>query len=281
MCLKETQPQDQGVRRNAVLELEDGSTFPGFTFGASESVAGEVVFQTGMVGYPESLTDPSYRRQILVLTYPLVGNYGVPTKETWQEWAESSRIWAAALVVGELCSHPSHWSSSRSLGAWMAEEGVPGLQGVDTRELTKRIREKGTMLGRIVVQEDGSNKPEWLDPNTMNLVQEVSTKDVQTFNPSGSPRICAVDCGLKMNQVRCLTSRGARVEVVPWDHKLDASQFDALFLSNGPGDPQTCKKTVDSIRGVLSSSPSKPVFGICLGHQLLAVAAGCDTYKLK
>ena len=237
-----------------------------------------------MVGYPESLTDPSYRRQLLVLTYPMVGNYGVPennTKEELEGWAESSRIWAGGLVVGEHCETPSHWASGRTLGEWLQEEGVPGIEGVDTRALTKIIREKGTMLGKIVMDGDVAETIESVDPNTMNLVAEVSVKAVKTFNPSGSPRICAVDCGLKLNQMRCLVERGARVDVVPWDYKLEMKEYDGLFLTNGPGDPQTCKATVDQIRRVMASPQPKPIFGICLGHQLLAVAAGCETYKLK
>ena len=237
-----------------------------------------------MVGYPESLTDPSYRRQLLVLTYPMVGNYGVPlnnTKEELDGWAESGRIWAGGLVVGEHCETPSHWASGRTLGEWMKEEGIPGIEGVDTRALTKIIREKGSMLGKIIMDGDVAETIESVDPNTMNLVAEVSVKTVKTFNPSGSPRICAVDCGLKLNQIRCLLGRGARVDVVPWDYKLDMKDYDGLFLSNGPGDPQTCKTTVDQIRAVISSPQPKPIFGICLGHQLLAVAAGCETYKLK
>ena len=242
------------------------------------------MFQTGMVGYPESLTDPSYRRQLLVLTYPMVGNYGVPHASPQGDlngWAESGRIWAGALVVGEHCETPSHWASGRTLGDWLREEGVPGIEGVDTRALTKIIREKGTMLGRIIMEGDDINTVESFDPNTMNLVEEVSVKSVKTYNPSGSPRICAVDCGLKLNQIRCLVGRGAKVDVVPWDHKLDMREYDGLFLSNGPGDPQTCKATVDQIQNVMKEDKPKPIFGICLGHQLLAVAAGCQTYKLK
>eukprot|EP00092_Neocalanus_flemingeri_P024222 GFUD01026270.1.p1 GENE.GFUD01026270.1~~GFUD01026270.1.p1 ORF type:complete len:2226 (-),score=685.36 GFUD01026270.1:76-6753(-) len=282
MCLNSGEMDTD--RKKATLVLEDGTTFSGFSFGAETSIGGEIVFQTGMVGYPESLTDPSYRRQLLVLTYPMVGNYGVPlnnTKEELEGWAESGRIWAGALVVGEHCEMPSHWASGRTLGKWLKEEGVPGIEGVDTRALTKIIREKGTMLGKIVMDGDMEKEVESVDPNTMNLVDEVSVKTVKTYNQSGSPRICAVDCGLKLNQIRCLVGRGARVDIVPWDHKLDMKEYDGLFLTNGPGDPQTCQATVDQIRLVMNQPNPKPIFGICLGHQLLAVAAGCETYKLK
>ena len=165
---------------------------------------------------------------------------------------------------------PSHWASGRTLGVWLKEEGVPGIEGVDTRALTKIIREKGTMLGKVVMDGDVAETIESVDPNTMNLVAEVSVKSVKTYNPSRSPRICAVDCGLKLNQIRCLVGRGARVDIVPWDHKLDMKVYDGLFLTNGPGDPL-----------VMSQPTLKPIFGICLRHQLLAVAARCETYKLK
>uniref|UniRef100_A0A8D2JBK0 Multifunctional protein CAD n=1 Tax=Varanus komodoensis TaxID=61221 RepID=A0A8D2JBK0_VARKO len=243
------------------------------------------VFQTGMVGYPEALTDPSYTSQILVLTYPLVGNYGVPPEELDQyglsRWFESSCIRVAALIVGECSRHPSHWSATRSLDQWLKEEGIPGLEGVDTRALTKRIREKGTLLGRLVP--DGAPDSPWPfeDPNERHLVKEVSLQEPRLFNPGGSVRITAVDCGLKYNQIRCLCERGAAVTVVPWDHPLDSADFDGLFISNGPGDPRSCQATIANLRRILELPTPKPVFGICLGHQLLALAVGAKTYKMK
>ncbi|KAG8277031.1 hypothetical protein J6590_051932 [Homalodisca vitripennis] len=269
------------------LVLEDGTVLTGYNFGASKPIDGEVVFQTGMVGYPESLTDPSYHAQILVLTYPLIGNYGVPSDEKDEfelpRWFESHRIWAAGLVVAEVCDTPSHWQQSRTLPQWLAEQGVPGVSGVDTRELTKKLRERGSMLGKIVMGTVVLPSPTaslaFNDPNIRNLVAEVSIKEPKTHNVGGSPRICAVDCGLKYNQVRCLVKRGARVDLVPWNHPLDVAQFDGLFISNGPGDPSRCAETVDNIRAVMRAG--KPVFGICLGHQLLSSAAGCKTFKMK
>ncbi|XP_069989210.1 multifunctional protein CAD isoform X7 [Penaeus vannamei] len=271
------------TEQRATLVLEDGSSFPGFVFGAPVSFAGEVVFQTGMVGYPEALTDPSYSGQVLVLTYPLVGNYGVPDTTAvdplgLSKWLESSKIWAGGLVVGEVCSEPSHWSSVNTLHQWLLGEGVPGIHGIDTRSLTKKIREHGSLLGKIVVE--GGEDPPLSDPNKVNLVDRVSIKEPRVFNPDGDVRIMAVDCGLKYNQIRCLVKRGAKVTLVPWNHILDSAQYDGLFLSNGPGDPQMCKQTVEQLRSVLASS-TKPIFGICLGHQLLSVAAGCSTYKMK
>lgn len=197
----------------ATLILEDGEKFRGRLFGANASVSGEVVFQTGMVGYPEALTDPSYRCQLLTLTYPLIGNYGVPDDKEGEfglsRWFESSKIHAAALIIGELSEDPSHWSSVKSLDQWLKEHGIPGLQGIDTRCLTKKIREKGTMLGKLVVDGTAEDSVPFDNPDQRNLVQEVSMKEPKVFNPSGSLRITAVDCGIKYNQIRCLAQRGA------------------------------------------------------------------------
>ncbi|CAL7950785.1 unnamed protein product [Xylocopa violacea] len=278
------------VSKPAYLLLEDGSVFPGRHFGAERPVDGEIVFQTGMVGYPESLTDPSYHGQILVLTYPLIGNYGVFSDEVDQHnipyWFESYRIWAAALVVGEICETPSHWRQTRTLSEWMREQSIPGIHEVDTRALTKIIRERGTILGRIVFDPPGgcplpSLIPPITDPNRWNLVAEVVQSRQTSYNPAGYPRICVVDCGLKYNQLRCLISQGARVDVVPWDYDLNEADYDGLFLSNGPGDPSKCETTIDNIRSILQSKTTKPIFGICLGHQLLCLAAGCTTYKMN
>lgn len=267
------------------LVLQDGAVIRGRPFGAARSAAGEVVFQTGMVGYPEALTDPSYKSQILVLTYPLIGNYGVPQDEPDQyglsRWFESSKIHVSALIVGECSQIPSHWSAVRSLDQWLKEQNIPGLEGVDTRALTKRIREKGALLGRLVLDGAQERNVPFEDPNKRHLVREVSVKEPRVFNPSGSVRITAVDCGLKFNQIRCLCQRGAAVTVVPWDHPLDSAEFDGLFISNGPGDPLSCSQTIASLRRLLAEPQPKPVFGICLGHQLLALAIGAQTYKMK
>uniref|UniRef100_A0A9J7ZDJ3 Multifunctional protein CAD n=1 Tax=Cyprinus carpio carpio TaxID=630221 RepID=A0A9J7ZDJ3_CYPCA len=269
----------------ASLVLEDGTTFKGRLFGSVSSVSGEVVFQTGMVGYPEALTDPSYKSQILTLTYPLIGNYGVPEDEDGEfglsKWFESSKIHAAALIVGELSENPSHWSSAKSLDQWLREQGIPGLEGVDTRCLTKKIREKGTMLGKLVVEGTSASDVPFDNPDTRNLVKEVSMKEPKVFNPEGTLRITAIDCGIKYNQIRCLCQRGARVTVVPWDYPLDSNEFDGLFISNGPGNPEYCKETVENIRKVACVENPKPVFGICLGHQLLSLVIGAKTYKMK
>ncbi|XP_066450456.1 multifunctional protein CAD isoform X2 [Eleutherodactylus coqui] len=269
----------------AELILQDGSRFTGRMFGAGVPVSGEVVFQTGMVGYPEALTDPSYKSQILVLTYPLVGNYGIPQDEVDEfglsKWFESARIHAAGLIVGECSDNPSHWSCAKSLDQWLTEQGIPGLQGVDTRALTKKIRETGTMLGKLVPQGTDEQQVPYDDPEKRNLVTEVSLKEPRVFNPGGALKIAALDCGLKYNQIRCLCQRGAEVTVLPWDAPINSADFDGLFLSNGPGDPVYCRQSVLNIQRFMGQENPKPVFGICLGHQILSLVIGAKTYKMK
>lgn len=265
----------------ARLVLEDGSEFRGFSFGAPHSVSGEVVFSTAMTGYPESLTDPSYAGQILVLTFPLVGNYGVPSHEEIQ-WGipanfESENIHVKALVVSDYSFEHSHWNSVESLAQWLTRENVPAIFGVDTREITKIIRERGVMLGKIVV--DGTAEPaEFVDYNKTNLVAEVSCKEIKEYG-DGDLRIVMVDCGLKYNIMRCLLKRGAKVVRVPWDYDFSTMDYDGVMISNGPGDPAILDVVVENIKRGLDKG--KPLFGICLGNQLLARAAGASTYKMK
>ncbi|KFB52100.1 AGAP000300-PA-like protein [Anopheles sinensis] len=275
--------------KTASLVLEDGTILHGHPFGATGDVDGEVVFQTGMVGYPESMTDPSYHGQILVLTYPLIGNYGIPDADLdecglMRHFESNNRIWTAGLVVGEICEEPSHWRSKLTLSEWMAKHGVPGISGIDTRALTKKIREHGTVLGKIVQSRVETIAGfSFKNQNLRNLVKEVSLAQPMTYNESGSPRICAIDCGLKLNQVRCFVQRGARVDVMPWNARPNPADYDGLFLSNGPGDPEMCREVVDNLQWVLQDSGDtiKPIFGICLGHQILATAAGCRTFKMR
>ena len=263
------------------LVLEDGSLFSGSRFGAVKSVAGEVVFNTGMTGYPESLTDPSYRGQILVLTYPLIGNYGVPKPQRDThgilENFESERIQVTGLIVADYSAEYSHWSAVRSLGDWLQEQGVPGIFGVDTRALTKQLREKGVMLGKMLV-DDTVDTIRFEDPNERNLVSEVSTAKPVTYG-SGRHKIVLVDCGMKNAILRSLLRFDTTVRVVPWDYDFTDEGFDGLFISNGPGDPKQCTEMIEHVRQAMENK--KPVFGICLGNQILALAAGADTYKLK
>ncbi|CAH8553089.1 unnamed protein product [Schistosoma haematobium] len=268
------------------LVLEDGSVFNGFLYGAKIPQSGEVVFQTGMVGYVESLTDPSYHSQLLVLTYPSIGNYGVPSPDDVDEcglprWFESRQIYAKGLIVSELCEEFSHFSAVKSLSHWLYESGVTCISGIDTRSLTLKLRQHGTLLGKIIPLSLRPETLDWIDPAKNNLVSEVSRTDIKVFNPHGDVHIAALDCGMKFNQIRCFVKRGAKVTVLPWSSDLTKTEtnYDALFISNGPGDPIQCKGIIDQIRGWMTTK--KPLFGICLGHQLVALACGFKTYKMK
>lgn len=253
----------------AGLVLEDGATFAGRLHGAPRPVAGEVVFNTGMVGYPEALTDPSYRGQILTLTYPLVGNYGVPPA------FESSRIQASALVVSELAEEYSHAEAEKSLPAWLEEQGIPCLSGIDTRALTQHLRSRGAMRGKVIF--DGAAIP-FADSDERDLVAEVGPGGRAVYE--GGPRtVLLVDCGCKASILAALRRRGLTVIRVPADYDFLAEDFDALLVSNGPGDPMRCRATIGHLRRALALG--KPILGICLGHQLMALAAGARTYKLK
>lgn len=298
----------------AKLILEDGTEFVGRSFGHAAPTTGEVVFNTAMTGYPESLTDPSYAGQILVTTFPLIGNYGVPDSGVGPDglplFMESDRIHAKAIVVADYSEQYSHWNAKESLASWLKREKVPGITGIDTRRLTKVLREHGVMMGRIEM--DGSvcrcttatNEKE--DYGSINWVEKVSCKEVITYKPTAAarsssagllpagrknstlytlnsklPRVVLVDCGVKANIIRCLIRRGIEVVRVPWDYDFNQLEFDGLFLANGPGDPERCGKTVANIQKFMANEAVRPCMGICLGNQLLARAAGAKTYKLK
>lgn len=266
-------------RFNARLFLEDGSVFKGTPFGAAKAAAGEVVFSTGMVGYPESLTDPSYKGQILVLTYPLIGNYGVP-KPVYENGLyknfESERVHVSALIVSSYSQHYSHWAAVKSLGEWLNGEGVPAITGIDTRALTQKLREKGTMLGRT---ELNGKKSSFHDPNKENLVEMVSGREIEY--KSGKKKVLLFDCGVKNGIIRSLLERKLSVKRVPWDFEPWKGEldFDAAVISNGPGDPKMAGKTIESVKWLLKQE--RPVLGICLGNQIIALASGADTFKLK
>ena len=261
------------------LYLEDGAIFEGRPCGFSGSVSGEVVFNTGMVGYPESLTDPSYKGQILVFTYPLIGNYGVPNNSTYCEGLnvafESDKIQVAGLIVVEVSTQHNHWNAALSLPHWLAEQQVPALSGIDVRALTKSLREKGTLLGNICVQDE---RLEFRDPNRENLVSQVSVKEPKIYS-GGKKRVVVIDCGCKNSIIKSLMNRGVSVIRVPWDYNFLSEKFDGVLISNGPGDPKVCAETILHARKVMEKG--YPIFGICLGHQILALAAGGNTYKLK
>ena len=294
--------------RNVTLILDDGSRFSGKSFGYEKPVAGEVVFNTAMTGYPESLTDPSYAGQLMTLTYPLVGNYGVPPftieADGIPTFMESAKIHAEAIIVADYSEEYSHWNAKESLAEWLKREQIPGITGIDTRALTKKLREHGVMMGRIVFEEVESGELKVESYEDINYVDRVSCKDIivyaggesyaysidtptaelnsqlSTFNSQQKKRVVLVDCGVKANIIRCLLKRGVEVIRVPWDYDFNGLEFDGLFISNGPGDPDTCDAAVQNIRKAMQNE-KLPIFGICMGNQLLAKAGGASVYKLK
>ena len=299
--------KDMRNRKKAILILEDGSQFEGWSFGAEKEVAGEVVFNTAMTGYPESLTDPSYAGQLMVLTYPLVGNYGVPPFTIMDNglpvYMESEKIHVEAMIVSDYSEEYSHWNACESLESWLVREGIPGVTGIDTRALTKKIRERGVMMGRIVFE--GMDKGQWEMENygDINYVDRVSCKEIIIYENNASrsfpvdtpvdeincqlsidncqsrKRVVLLDCGVKANIIRSLLKRDLTVVRVPWNYDFNGLDYDGLFLSNGPGDPDTCEAAVRNIREALQGD--RPICGICMGNQLLAKAGGATIYKLK
>jgi len=268
----------QPVKIQSKLILEDGSIFLGHSFGSKKPVSGEVVFNTGMVGYPESLTDPSYRGQILVLTYPLIGNYGIPGLEKEENLLknfESDKIQVQGLIISNYSDSYSHWSAIKSLSDWMKEHNIPGIYDIDTRELTKKLRKKGTMLGKIVYNKE---KIPFDNPNKRNLASEVSVKKPITYK-KGTKKVILVDCGVKHNIIRAFLKRNFTVVRVPWDYDFTVEDADGIILSNGPGDPKNCKITINNVKKCMEKNI--PILGICLGSQILGLAAGARTYKLK
>ena len=289
--------------RNVTLILDDGSRFSGKSFGYEKPVAGEVVFNTAMTGYPESLTDPSYAGQLMTLTYPLVGNYGVPPftiePNGLATFMESEKIHAEAIIVSDYSYEYSHWNAVESLGDWLKREKVPGITGIDTRELTKVLREHGVMMGKIVFENEElrMKNEEFPSYSDINYVDQVSCKEIIHYFPSGTSshsaanssffiphsslkKVALVDCGVKTNIIRCLLKRNVEVIRVPWDYDYNGFEFDGLFISNGPGDPDTCDAAVQNIRKAMSNE-KLPIFGICMGNQLLSKAGGAKIYKLK
>lgn len=265
------------------LTLEDGTTFTGKNFGHYADSEGEVVFNTGMSGYENTLTDPSYYGQILVMTYPLIGNYGIPADDKDEfdlpKYFESEKIHVRGLIVANYSENSHHWKKTQSLSAWLKTNKIPAITGIDTRRLTQILREKGTMLGKITTQKT-TNISQINDPNLENLVAQVSCEKKQEYIFDNAKKtIALIDCGVKVNTIRCFKERNINVIRVPWDYDLKDLKIDGLMISNGPGDPKTVDKAVENIRYVLEQEI--PTFGICMGNQLLSLAIGADTYKLK
>lgn len=294
------------ANKDATLYLKTGESFKGQSFGAPRSVFGETVFSTSITSCDflfigllartyhdldtESMTDPSYRGQILVFTTPLIGNYGVPKNETVLDSRdvglvlESKRIQCAGVIVADVANEYSHHSAVESLHSWCLRHNIPGITGVDTRAVTTILREQGTTLGRLAVGPVDSNPPateEYWDPSKENLVSQVSTSETYVLNPTGDVKIAVLDFGVKANILRSLVRRGASVTVLPWNFDFNTirDEFDGLFLTNGPGDPMHCIEAAMNVRRTLGEW-HKPIFGICMGHQILGIAAGLDAYRM-
>lgn len=262
------------------LILENGLEFEGYSFGYDQPANGEVVFSTAMVGYPETLTDPSYSGQILVSTYPILGNYGVPSDEKEngiEKFFESGKIHVKALVITDYSFNYSHWNAAKSLDEWLKEEKIPGIYGVDTRELTKTLRENGSMLGRIVPEGASADFPVE-DPNKENCVAKVSCSEVIRYG-NGDKKVVLIDCGTRNSIIRWLLGNGVEVIRVPWNYNFNELEYDGLCISNGPGAPNFCTETIKNIE--IAMGKGKPVCGVCMGNQLLALAAGAKVFKLK
>ncbi|OWB58534.1 hypothetical protein B5S28_g4579 [[Candida] boidinii] len=275
----------------ATLTIRDGPVFNGYSFGADKNVSGEAVFTTSLVGYPESMTDPSYRGQIICFTQPLIGNYGVPSGTARDEfnllkYFESPHIQCIGIVVSDVAMEYSHWTAVESLSQWCKREGVAAITGVDTRALVSYLREQGSSLAKLSIGEtyDADEDAAFDDPGSINLVHKVTTKaPFHIPSPNGKYHVAVLDCGVKENILRSLVSRGASVTVLPYNYPVQkiANRFDGIFISNGPGDPTHCSDTVQNLKETMESNPDLPIFGICLGHQLLALASGAKTIKLK
>ena len=270
--------------RKVTLVLDDGTKFHGESFGYEKPVAGEVVFNTAMMGYPESLTDPSYAGQLMVLTYPLVGNYGVPAFSIEPDgiatYMESDKIHAEAIIVSDYSTEYSHWNAKESLAEWLKREQVPGITGIDTRELTKVLREHGVMMGKIIFDDEPDNVAT-AQYEGVNYIAKVSCKEIIRYNEGAGKKVVLVDCGVKNNIIRCLIKRNVEVIRVPWNYDFNELEFDGLFLANGPGDPDTAAEAVENIKKFLNNPVVRPCMGICMGNQLLSKAAGAKIYKLK
>jgi carbamoyl-phosphate synthase small subunit len=292
-CYATVQPQlVASDGQPAALHLKTGQVFKGTSFGAPRSAFGETVFSTSITSYPESMTDPSYLAQILVFTTPMIGNYGIPNNDLSAGEAsngpavflESNGIKCAGVVVADVADRYSHYQAMESLSQWCVRHNVPGITGVDTRAITSLLRQQGTTLGKLAVgphAEKAVTASEYWDPAKENLVAQASTKEPYTLNPGGDVKIALLDFGAKANIIRSLVKRNAAVTVLPWNYDFNAvrDQYDGLFLSNGPGDPAHCMEAVHIVRKTLDEW-RKPIFGICMGNQILGLAANLETYRM-
>ena len=263
--------------------------FDGFSFGRvpQTPVVGEVVFNTGMVGYTETMTDPSYAGQLLCFTYPLIGNYGVPDyipdENNILQNFESGKIQTKGIIANQISKNPSHYQDAKSLSAWMDEEGISGIEGVDTRELTLHLRETGVMMG-VIGKTFAEAKHALMNAQSysaVNFCETVSTRESRVFGKNVKGKIALIDCGVKLNIVRNLVTRGFEVTVMPYATKFEQldSLFSGVIMSNGPGDPKNCNAAVDLARSAIDEG--LPILGICLGTQIIALSQGADTFKLK
>lgn len=260
------------------LILENKINILGTPIGAKKSTAGEVVFSTAITGYPETLTDPSYKGQILVLTFPIIGSYGIPTptiKNNLLQYFESDKIHIVGLVINNYSKYYSHWNSCTSLHKWLQKHQIPAICNVDTRFITKIIREKGSILGKIIYKDEINFE----NPNIRNLVNEVSCKEIIHYGKS-KIKVLLIDCGVKYNIIRFLIQRGVEIIRVPWNYDYSTIKYDGILISNGPGNPELCDITIKNLKKSIQET-NKPIFGICLGHQLLGLASGAKTFKLK
>jgi len=276
----------------AKLVLEDGSEFFGWAFGKNKSAAGEVVFNTGMSGLVQALTDPGCKGQILVCTWPIVGNCGVPVNKNGAPFfdeqglpvtLESDKIQISGLVVSDLCEEPSHYSSKINLSTWLEKGKTCGVYGIDTRALALRLRDRGTMTGKILIEDKSKQGFDDVSSKKLNLSNHdgVPLKEIKTYHPASkkaNKKIALLDCGAKANVIRCLLNRGAEVIRIPCGMDIESVNYDGLVISSGPGNPKDYKKVIETVRKALSGN--KPVFGIGLGNLIMALAAGADTYKL-
>ena len=272
----------------AKLILEDGCEFEGWAFGRNKSVAGEVVFNTGMSGLVQALTDPACKGQILVSTWPIAGNIGVPVNKNGTPFfdeqkipviLESEKIQVSGLVISDLCEEPSHYAAKLSLSAWFDKGNTAGICGIDTRAVALRIRKHGTMRGKIIIEGKGDVPFKKTDVSNQAGVAHNEVKTYTGSRESGAGiKIALIDCGVKANVIRCLLNRGADVIRIPCNMGLDGIEYDGLLISNGPGDPKDYKKVIEITHNALSAK--KPVFGIGLGSLIMALASGAETFKL-